>query len=191
MKNRIVISCLIGMFGVVQFGGAADEDRTADHEALRVLREKGEKAINAGDMKELRACLARDFTFIASDQSVLTSEAELVTYWDGMFKNKKSPVVSVATKITAEILTKFTGPDAGYCRGTSRDVYTLRNKRKIALLNTWSTLLVKEEGAWKIGAVHVGINFLDNPVLAAKKMSWFGRLCVALHLRKLPGEVKE
>jgi len=191
MKSRIIISCIIAMFGLVQLGGAADEKRAADHEALRALREKAAKAINVGDMKELRACLAKDFTFIASDQSVLTSGAELVTYWDGMFKNEKSPVVSVATKITAEILTKFTGPDTGYCRGTSRDVYTLRNKRKIALRNTWSTLLVKEEGAWKIGAAHVGINFLDNPVLAAKKMSWFGRLLVGVNLRKLPGEVKE
>jgi hypothetical protein len=38
---------------------------------------------------------------------------------------------------------------------------------------------------------HVGINFLDNPVLKMQSMSWFGRLLVGLHLRKLPGEVTE
>jgi len=191
MKNGIVISCLIGMFGLIQCCVAAEDGRAADHEALRALLKKAEHAINAGDMKELRDCLAKDFTFIASDQSVLKSEAELVAYWDGMFNNKTSPVLTVATKITAEIVTQFTGPDTGYCRGTSRDVYTLRNKRKIALLNTWSVLLVEEDGIWKISAAHVGVNFLDNPVVAARSMSLFARLCVGLQLRKLPGEVKE
>jgi ketosteroid isomerase-like protein len=158
---------------------------------LRALRDKVEKAINAGDMKELRTCLAEDFTFITSDQTVLTNWTGIVTYWDGMFKNEKSPVTAMTSKFTADILTKFTGPNTGYCRGTSRDVYTLRNKRKVALQNTWSVMVIKEQGAWRISAAHVGVNFLDNPVLKAKEMSWFGKLCVGLKLRKLPGEVKE
>lgn len=191
MRKGIIISCILGMLCLVQQGIAADLQRTADHDALRALRDKVEKALNAGDMQELRTCLTKDFTFITSDQTALTNLTDIVAYWDGMFKSDKSPVKAMATKVTADILTQFSGSDVGYCHGTSRDVYTLKNDRKIAIINTWSTILVKEQDGWKISAAHVAVNFLDNPVLAAREMSWFGRLCVALHLRKLPGEVKE
>lgn len=181
----IVLLCLL------QFGAAADTDRTADHQALRVLRDKVESAFNTGDIQNVRTSLANDFTFITSEQAVLTNWTAVVAYWEGMFKSDKSPVKAMATKVTAAVLTQFVGPDTGYCHGTSRDVYTLRNDRKIALTNTWSAMLVKEQGEWKIHAVHVAVNFLENPVSDARQMSWFARLCAALHLRKLPGEVKE
>ena len=147
--------------------------------------------MNAGDMKELRTSLAKEFTFITSDQTVLTDLAGIVAYWDKMFKNESSPVASMTSTFSADILTKFTGPNTGYCRGTSKDIYTLKNKRKIAIENTWSAMLTKEQGARKIRPAHVGVNFRDNPVLKAKEMSWFGRMCFGLKLRNLPGEVKE
>lgn len=191
MHRAIIITCITAMLCLAQPGVAAEAQHSADHDALRALRDKVETAINAGDMKSLRTCLAEDFTFITSDQTVITSLTGIVEYWNRMFKNDKSPVTAMETKLSADILTKFIGPDVGYCHGTSRDVYTLKNKRKVAIDNTWSVMLVKEKGAWKISAAHIGVNFLDNPVLKAKEMSWFGRLSVAVHLRKLPGEVKE
>lgn len=191
MKKGFIISGIIGMLCMLQQGIAADEDRSADHNALRALRDKVEASLNTGNIQDLRTCLAKDFTFITSDQTVLTNWTDVVTYWEGMFKNDKSPVKAMKTQFKADVLTQFYGPDMGYCHGTSRDVYTLRNDRKIEMINTWSSMLVKEQDGWKISAAHVAVNFLDNPVLEAREMSWFGRLCVALHLKKLPGEVKE
>ena len=191
MQKAIIFTCIMAMLCMTQQGVADDAQRSADHDALRALRDKVEKSINDGDMKELRSCLAEDFTFITSDQTVITNLADIVAYWDGMFKNEKSPVTAMKAKFTADILTRFTGPDVGYCHGTSKDVYTLKNKRKVALTNTWSVMLVKEADAWKVNAAHIGVNFLDNPVSKAGEMSWFGKLCVALRIRKLPGEVKE
>ncbi len=190
MKNGMIVGCIIGMLCLVQ-QGMSQEENTAEHTALRALRDKVETSLNAGDMQALRSCLAKDFTFVTSEQNVLTNLAGVVAYWDGMFKNEKSPVTAMTSTFTPDILTTFMSPTLGYCRGTSRDVYTLRNKRKVAVQNRWTTLLIKEEGAWKISAAHVGINFLDNPVLKAREMSWLGKLGVALKLKKLPGEVKE
>jgi ketosteroid isomerase-like protein len=152
----IVLLCLL------QFGAMADSDRSADHQALRALRDKVETALNAGNIQNVRTCLASDFTFITSDQTVLTNWTATAAYWEGMFKSAKSPVKAMATKVTADVLTQFVGPDLGYCHGTSRDVYTLRNDRKIALTNTWSAMLVKEQGEWKIRTVHVAVNFLSG-----------------------------
>lgn len=190
MKSGYVGS-LIVLLCLFRLGAAADAGRSADHQALRALRDNVQAAFNTGNIQNVRACLASDFTFITSEQTVLTNWTSVATYWDGLFRNDNSPVKGMATKITADVLTQFTGPDTGYCHGTSRDVYTLRNNRKIALKNTWSALLIKEQGEWKVRAVHVGVNFLDNPVSAARELSWFAKLCVALRLRALPGEVED
>lgn len=191
MNKGIITSGIIGMLCIGMQSMAADSDRAVDHDALRVLRDKIETSLNAGNMQDLRTCLAKDFTFITSDQTVLTNWTDVVAYWDEMLKNEKSPITAMTTEFTADILTQFSGPDIGYCRGTSKDVYTLRNKRKIAMQNTWSAMLVKEQDGWKISAAHVAVNFLDNPVLTARGMSWLGKLGVGLHMKKLPGEIKE
>lgn len=191
MKKSIVLSGMVALLCLGQLGVAADSDRATDHNALRALRDQVELSINTGNMEQLRSCLAKDFTFITSDQTVLTNWTAVAAYWDGLFKNADSPIKAMKTTFTADILTQFQGPDSGYCHGTSRDVYTLNNDRRITLTNIWSALLVKEPDGWKIRAAHVAVNFLDNPVLAARQMSWFGKLCVALHIRKWPGEVKE
>ncbi len=191
MKKSIMISCIMGGLCLAMQGMAADPDCSSDHNALRALRDKVEISLNTGNMEDLRTCLAKDFTFITSDQTVLTNMTGMIAYWNSMFKDKKSPVTAMTSKFTADILTAFPSPGVGYCRGTSKDVYTLRNGRRIAMQNTWSAMLVKEKDDWKIRAAHIAVNVLDNPILAASKMSWFGKLCVALNLRKLPGEVKE
>lgn len=191
MRRSVAVACIVGMFCLMNAWGETNMDRKADHEALRLLRNKVENAVNTHNMNELRSCLAQNFTFITSDQSVLTSEAELTAYYDKMFASKESPVISMKTKIEAAVETKFASPDAGYCYGTSRDVFTLRNNRNVVMQSNWSAMVVREDGNWKISMAHVGVNFLDNPVLEANAMSWFGRLLVAAHLRKMPGEVNE
>jgi len=191
MKTGFMISCVVGMMCMVQPVRAGDMERAEDHQALRALKDKVEMSLNGGNMDNLRTCLAKDFTFVTSDQTALTNWPDVVAYWDGMFKSEKSPVKAMTTKFTADILTQFHAPNIGYCRGTSRDVYTLKNGRKIAMTNVWSSMLVKEPDGWKIGTAHVAVNFLDNPVLAARELSWFGRMLIGLHLSKLPGEVKE
>lgn len=189
--RKEMMSCVMGLLCLVQQGSAAEADRTADHQELRVLRDKAETAMNTGNIQELGTCLAKEFVFITSDQTVLTNLTGVVAYWDSMLKSESSPLTGVKTKVTVDCLTQFFGADMGYCRGTSRDVYTLRRGQKIAMNTRWSALVIKEKDGWKIGKIHVAVNFLDNPVLEAKKMSWFGKLCVWLGLRSLPGEVKE
>jgi hypothetical protein len=189
--RKEMMSCVMGLLCLIQQGSAAEADRTADHQALRALRDKAETAMNTGNMQELGSCLAKEFVFITSDQTVLTNLTGVAAYWDRMLKSEDSPLTGVKTKVTVDGLTQFLGPDTGYCHGTSRDVYTLRRGQKIAMNTTWSALLLRENGSWKINKIHVAVNFLDNPVLEARKMSWLGKLGVWLGLRSLPGEVKE
>ena len=192
MKARVLLSCAIMALSPVMMGMAtAASHRQDDHEALRSLSNKVEAAVNAGALDMLGTLLAEEFTIIMPDQERITDRVALVAYWDEMFNREDSPVRDMRTEIRAEKLTHFIGANAGYSYGTNRDIYTLENKRTIAIESTWSAILVKEDGHWKIKLAHVGVDFLDNPVLEAQKMSWFERLMVTLHLRRMPGETTE
>lgn len=168
---------------------ADDSARAADHAALRVLMTNTTQAINAGDLDKLNGCFAKEFVFTAVDQTVLTNAASVKTYFDAMVKTKGSPVSSFKMTPSADILTRFIGDNAGYCYGQSDDEYTIRrNKRHIVIHSRWTALVVKEDGQWKIAAVHAGVDFLDNPVLKARSMSLWRKLLLGLGIGRYPGE---
>jgi ketosteroid isomerase-like protein len=162
--------------------------RETDHQALRELRAKVTAAINQRDLKDLRACLAKDFVLTLVDQTVITDEAGLKAYYARMFTDKNAPLAKMATVADADILTRFTDPNTGYCYGSGLDTYTLKHGEVVKVKNRWTAVVVKQDGAWKVAAVHVGVNFLDNPVMRARTMSFWRKLGIWLHLAKPPSD---
>ncbi len=191
MKSRLIVFFLVAMTFFSQQTLASKGADSADHQALRALRSKVEKAISTADMALLETCLAKDFTLITADQTILTSKEDLVSYWDKKFNKEDSLVTTMKSALSASILTEFSSPDRGFCYGTSKDTYTLKNNRVMAIDSVWSAQLVKEEDEWKIKVAHAGVNFIDNPVLEAKSMSFFKRLMVLFGLSPFPGEVTQ
>jgi len=168
--------------------GAADDGHAADHEALRALRAKVVNAINGRDVDALVTCFAPEFVFTAVDQTVLTDRAGVEAYLNRWFKDAASPLKSLTTIPTADILSRFTDPNSAYCYGSTKDVYTLKDGRKVTVPGRWTALVVRQDGAWKVAAAHVGVNFLDNPVMAFRTMPWYRKLGAAIGIGSLPGE---
>jgi ketosteroid isomerase-like protein len=183
MKRAVVLaslclaSCCLGQ-------EAANRD--ADHAALRGLLAKAVKAIEARDMDGLKGCFAQPFVFTAIDQTVITSIEQLRAFNDKVFAGKDAPMKKIEIKPEADALTKFLSDNVGYCVGKSTETYTMKDDRAFTMANRWTATVVKEGGEWKIAAVHAGVNFMDNPILTARSMSFWGKLGVALHLRKSP-----
>ncbi|MCP3892011.1 MAG: nuclear transport factor 2 family protein [Desulfobulbaceae bacterium] len=190
MKKLLFLVVLLVYFAPLT-AFATDAENSAEHAALRELKTKVEDAINSGDIKTLASFLAKDFVFIAADQTVITTEEDLIGYWQKRFSSPDSIVTAMKTSITASIPTKFTSPVSGYCYGTSKDIYTLLNGKNIAIDSIWSTQLEKEDGVWKVKVAHAGVNYIDNPVLEAKSMSMFKKLGVLFKFSSLPGEVQK
>lgn len=180
---------LAGLCAWVSAGPAAGQepDRAADHESLRQLMKRTATAINTADLKALESCLAEEFAFTTVDQSCITNQAGLAAYF-GRLSSPDSPVASVQIAPRAQFLTRFVGPDAGYCGGDSVDVYTLKDGRVFRIPSRWTAVVLRERGAWRAAAVHTGINFIDNPVLAARALSVWGKLGILLHLKTPPYE---
>jgi ketosteroid isomerase-like protein len=192
MKNCIIVFLFItGLLSVSQTALAGDEANATDHEALRALRSKVEKAIASSDMALLASCLTKEFVIITSDQAVLTSKKDLDAYWNKMFNGKDAVVTAMTSTLSPSILTKFSSSTNGFCYGTSKDRYTLNDNEIIEIDSVWSVQLTKEDGEWKIESAHAGVNFIDNPVLEAKSMSIFKRLSIMLGISSLPGEVEQ
>ncbi len=148
---------------------AADENHEADHVALRALRDKVATAIDSQDIRTLASCFAKDFAFIAVNQTVVTNEAQMQDFFDRMFRSSDALVTSLKTEPKADILTRFADANAGVCYGTSKDTYTMKSGKVVEMNVRWSATVVKENGEWKVAIAHVGTDFLDNPVLDGAK----------------------
>jgi ketosteroid isomerase-like protein len=137
----------------------------AEHEALRALRARVEKAINQQDLSALEACLTPEFAFTSSDQTTVTTPQELADFYQQMFKGEKAPLQSLQVELRPEILTRFLGPDTGYCFGEATEKYVLRDGRKLDFTARWTATVQKIDGQWLVAAAHVGVDFMHNPFL--------------------------
>jgi ketosteroid isomerase-like protein len=186
MKHMTWIPALLAAVALRGLAADATPGREADHQELRALRETVAGAMDALDTKTLASCLARTFVLTMVDQTCVTNAAQIDAFYDRIFRADDAPLAKMQVKPVADDLTRFVGPDAGYCYGSSVETYTMKNGRAFTMTNRWTAVVVKEEGAWKIAALHSGINFMDNPVLAARSMSCWRRLGVWLGLCKAP-----
>jgi hypothetical protein len=97
-------------------------------------------------------------------------------------------VAKLTTAPDADVLTHFTADNAGYCYGRGVDTYTLKNGQVVRIRNRWTGVVGKEGGEWKVCAVHVGVNFLDNPLLDYKAMPFWKRLALYFRLVRPPSD---
>lgn len=191
MKIRLITALLLSLLlPVLLQAQAPAPDREADHQALRELLKKAVDAINAQNVPGLQGCFAKEFVFTSPDQMVITSGEELQAYYERFFTNAEAPITKMQTEVQADILTRFTAANAGYCYGTSLDIYTLKNGRQVKINSRWTAVVVKENDAWKVAAVHVGVNFLDNPVMTMRTLSFWRKLGIFLHVAKYPAGIE-
>ena len=164
-RGRFLLWAILITLPMHFFAQDAEADRKADHEALRGLLGRVTKAVNAQDLKALRACFAKGFVFTTSDQTTITSEEQLDSYYAKMFSGPTALLSSISVAPEATILTSFVGPDVGYCYGTSEDTYKLKAGGEATIPSRWTATLVKENGEWKVLTAHAGINVLENPLM--------------------------
>lgn len=177
---------------------AAEENREADHAALRALRDKVAQAIDNQDIKTLASCFAKEFAFTAVNQTVVTNETQMQELFDRMFRGNDALVTTLKTEPKADILTRFVDTNTGICYGSSKDTYTMKSGKVVEMNVRWSATVVKENGEWKVAIAHVGTDFLNNPVLEGvekfTKMIGFGAgvggLLVGLVIGRMLGRAK-
>jgi len=141
-------------------------------------------ALNKKDFDKVLTYLDKDIVVTWANAEVSHGPAEVKAYCDKMMNGPEKIVESMHANPVVEGR-KLYGPDVLISYGSLGDEFTLTDGRKFALNSRFSSLLVRENGVWKLKGFHASANVFDNPILgiAAKKVGlWAGVGCGVLGL---------
>jgi ketosteroid isomerase-like protein len=163
--------CMLGS-GMVAGAEKSAQDKK-DHEELRALLKTFTQAFNSRQIEPLVPYLHKDFTVTMVTQDLITTPQDMRTYLDNKFTGPTALLKDVQIQPEPDIPTVFIQGRIGINRGGSTDTYTLRDGRVFVLKTRWTGTAIKEGGRWKVLNAHIGVNFVDNPVLdAVDKLKW-------------------
>jgi len=153
------------------FGGAAlsadvNEPDHAIHEELRDLLRGLEKAVNSGQYDQLQQYLHKDMRITMSDQELLTSYADVERFFQFWF-GPGGYLKRVEMKLTADAPTElYADKTIGIVRGSGVEDTYLSDSRFFPMKTRWTATVIKDDDSkWRVLSLHIGVNFLDNPVL--------------------------
>jgi len=159
------------------FGGAAlsadvNEPDYAIHEELRDLLRGLEEAVNSEQYDKLQHYLHKDMRITMSDQELLTSYADVERFFQFWF-GPGGYLKRVEMKLTADAPTElYADKTIGIVRGSGIEDTYLSDSRFFPMKTRWTATVIKDDdGRWRVLSLHIGVNFLDNPVLSMAEKS--------------------
>ena len=157
---------LAGIFICATFMAYADELDKAIHDELRSVLKVVEKAINTGDFDSMLPVLSEQIRATPINQESLSSRAEVSAYFKKWFSGN-SYLKKLEISFSPDALTELSAEKtSGIVRGSGLEKYILRDGRPYELHTRWTAIMLKEnDGRWRVRAIHIGTNFLDNPIL--------------------------
>jgi len=166
LKNLFLIVLFVGLPFRVQ----AEETDHKIHEELRSVLKQIESAINTGDYDKMLPVLSDKIRATPVNQEFLSGRPAVSAYFQKWF-GPKGYLKKLEIKFEADALTELS-PDKswGIVTGKGTERYILSDGRPFDILTRWTATMVKEDdGRWRIRSIHIGTNFLDNPILAQAK----------------------
>ena len=160
---RVRLFLFISLIGAAAMG---QEARHADHEALRAMLRTATAALNGRNFAALAPMLTADCYVTTVDGKAFRGPAAFRSYLDQLYGSK---VKSITFRPVADDLTTFYGEDAGVCAGSSNDTYTFGDGDSRTMSSRRTAAVHKENGVWKVAALHMSANVLDNPVVQATR----------------------
>ncbi len=164
---RVILGIFVSMLLCGQALAQQDAGTEADHTALRSLKEQAVKAVNTRDYDLARSLLREPFMATVITQDSFTDFEKLKTYFEGLYTRTFLRMKSISMSAEADELSQIYTGTFALTRGATKERYELADGRAFDMDGRWTAVSMKENGAWKVVAVHTGTNFLDNPVLAA------------------------
>lgn len=145
---------------------AADEPDHAIHEELRGLLNGIAQAVNTEKYEEIAQYFSEQPRITTINQEVITSRPEIAAYFNKWF-GKGGYLKKLHMSLTPDKLTELDANKTfGIVIGAGQEDYILADGRKFDMRTRWTATVVKDpDGKWRIRALHIGTDFLDNPVL--------------------------
>ncbi|ATB48169.1 SgcJ/EcaC family oxidoreductase [Corallococcus macrosporus] len=168
---RLPGCCVVALLFAFSPSAVLAEPSSADaatHDALRVLKQEMQDALNAQDLDRLLSHLHPDVSFTTMNNDVRVGKDAIRAYYEEMMRGPHRIVDRVQANFEVDDLTRLYG-DTGVARGSSRDHYVLTDGTDIVIDGRWTCTLVREGDRWLIAAFHYSTNVFDNPLLTRVK----------------------
>jgi hypothetical protein len=169
MLRRLLITLLLLMVTPVL---AAEEPDHAIHEELRSLLRGIEQAVNSEKYGDLAQYFHERLRITTINQEIISSRPEISAYFNKWF-GPGGYLKKLKMTLTADAPTELYGNKTfGIVRGSGNEDYVLSDTRFFPMKTRWTATVIKDtDGKWRILALHIGTNFLDNPILAVAENS--------------------
>ena len=151
---------------------AAQETDNAIHEELRGVLNGIAQAVNSEEYGSLAQYFHENLTITTINQEVISTRAEIEPYFDKWF-GPGGYLKTLKMSLEADDLTEFYADKTfGIVRGSGEEDYVLSDSRSFPMKTRWTATVIKDtDGKWRILTLHIGTDFLDNPILAVAEDS--------------------
>ena len=155
-------------------GAAFAQD--ADHAALRKLKGDVLQAINTRNLDNMDSLMHQPFLATVVTQESFNDAAKLKAYFNSLFTRSFLRISRLTMDADADELSQIYTGTFAVARGPTKEHYEMADGNVYDIAGRWTAVAIKQDGDWKVLAVHSGTNFLDNPVLRAVERStaYFG-----------------
>lgn len=146
---------------------AADEPDHDIHQELRAILGTLQQSINSGNFDAMLPIVSDQIMATTITQEVMSDRKEVSAYFKKWF-GPGGYLKKLDMNMSADALTELS-PDKswGLVRGSGLEGYTLSDGRHYDMKTRWTAVVAKEQdGKWRLRAIHIGTNFLDNPILS-------------------------
>ena len=171
-------SFLALLLAIVSAAASAQANgQAADHDKLRKLKSELEQAVSKRDFEVAKNLFHQPFMATVITQDSFTDLGTMKSYFDGLFSRDFLRMKDMSIKGEADALSSIYSGTFAMTRGSTIERYELADGRTYDMKGRWTAVSIKEsDGTWKVLGIHMGTNFLDNPVLNAVERSvlWFG-----------------
>lgn len=160
------------LFACVALGAAAQDPDHEIHEELRGTLKTIESAIISGDYDAMLPVLSEQIRATPVNQEFLSGRAAVSAYFKKWF-GAGGYLKKLDMKLTPDALTELSADkNWGVVYGNGVENYVLHDGRPYEIRTRWTAVMAKEgDGRWRVRALHIGTNFLDNPILTEAEHS--------------------
>ncbi len=182
-RSKLVATALLA----IAVAGASAQDSTAgaDHDGLRKLKSDLEQSVSRRDFDALGKLLHQPFMTTVVTQDSFTDLAPMKSYYDSLFTRNMLRMKEVSIKAEADELSQLYTGTFAMTRGSTFERYELADGRAFDLKGRWTAVSLQDpDGNWKLLGIHMGTNFLDNPVLSAieRSLVWTATIAAGIGL---------
>jgi uncharacterized protein (TIGR02246 family) len=159
MPTRLFILCLCLAAALVR------ADEAADRADLQTIFTQVRAALEAKDVETASHHLAEPFLLVPVGQQPIESRAALQDFVVAAFEGPTS-MANLTIRVEPEMTVAFTSADSATSHGLATLSYRMQQGESYTLQARWTAALVRQDGAWKVGALHLGVDPRENELLA-------------------------